>query len=183
MKVVSAADEAAAEDEINNMKQSRTIISGVIAFVGLIAAFAIGLYIKEVKSKYRAAESEAVVEQQTKQAVIPTRPPSERQRNSRDLNPEQRAQLTEQMKNIRQQWPTMSEQERKEFKTKIAEIFQVGRSETNKTFETSHPEGRDSFAEEFLKAKNNWEDMTEEERQEYRDKIRVSYNAVRQGND
>jgi len=151
--------------------------------VGLLAAFAIGLYIKEVRNKYKADESETVVVQQTKQADIPTEPPRERQRSSRDLTPEQRAQLTEQMKDIRPQWETMSEQERKEFRAKITEISQAGRSETNKTFQTSHPEGMDSFAEEFMKVKNNWEDMTEEEKQEFRDKIRESYNAVRQGND
>ncbi|MHC4692540.1 MAG: hypothetical protein ACYS67_07350 [Planctomycetota bacterium] len=167
------------------MKQPRTIISIIIAVVGFLAAFAIGLYIKEVRSKYRAAESKAKVaaESQTKPAVIPTRPPRERQRSSRDLSPEQRAQITEQMMDIRQKWATMSEQERKEFRIKIAEISQAGRSETNKTFETSHPEGRDSFAEEFMKVKNNWEDMTEEEKQEFRDKIREKSNAVRQGND
>ncbi len=169
--------------QLKNMKQSRTIISVIVAVVGLLAAFAIGLYIKEVRSKYRAAEPKVVVEQQAKQPVIPTGPPRERQRNSRDLTPEQKAQLTEQMKDIRPRWETMSEQERKEFRSKIAEISQAGRSETNKTFQTSHPEGLDSFAEEFMKVKNNWEDMTEEEKQEFRDKIRASSNAVRQGND
>lgn len=165
------------------MKQSRIIISVIVAIVGLLAAFAIGLYIKEIRSKYKAAESKAVAVQQTKQPEIPTGPPSERQRSSRELTLEQRAQLTEQMKDIRRQWETMSEQERKEFRAKMAEISQAGRSETNKTFETSHPEGRDSFAEEFMKVKNNWEDMSEEERQEFRDKIRENYNAERQGND
>lgn len=165
------------------MKQSRTIISVIVAAVGLLAAFTIGLYIKEVRHRYRAVESIAVAEQQVKQAQIPTGLPPERQRSSRDLSPEQRALLTEQMKNIRQQWASMSEQERKEFRNKMAEISQAGRSETNRTFETSHPEGREEFAEEFLKVKNNWEDMSEEEKQEFRDKIRESSNAVRQGND
>lgn len=165
------------------MKQSRTIISVIVAVVGLLAAFAIGLYIKEVRNKYKADESETVVVQQTKQPEIPSGPPRERQRSSRDLTPEQRAQITEQTKDIIRRWDTMSEQERKEFRAKIAEISQAGRSETNKTFEISHPEGMDSFAEEFMKVKNNWEDMTEEEKQEFRDKIRESSNAERQGND
>jgi uncharacterized membrane protein YraQ (UPF0718 family) len=165
------------------MKQSRTIISVIVAVVGLLAAFAIGLYIKEVRNKYKADESETVVVKQTKQPEIPTGPPRERQRSSRDLTPEQRAQITEQTKDIRRRWDTMSEQERKEFRAQIAEISQASRSETNKTFQTSHPEGMDSFAEEFMKVKNNWEDMTEEEKQEFRDKIRESANAARQGND
>jgi hypothetical protein len=165
------------------MKQSSTIISVIVAVVGLLAAFAIGLYIKEVRSKYKAAESKAVVESQAKQAEIPTRPPRERQRSSRDLSPEQRAQLTEQIEDIRQRWATMSEPERKEFRAKMAEIVQAGRSERNRIFETSPPEGRDRFAEEFMETKNRWEDMSEEERNEFREKIRESSNAIRQGND
>lgn len=178
-----AADEAVVADEIKNMKQSSTIISVIVAVVGLLAAFAIGLYIKEVRSKHKAAESKVVVESQTKQAEIPTRPPRERQPSSRNLSPEQRAQLTEQIEGIKQRWATMSEPERKEFRAKMTEIFQAVRSERNRRFETSPPEGRDIFTEEFLEIKNKWEDLSEEERKEFRDKIRESSNAIRQGND
>jgi hypothetical protein len=165
------------------MKQSSTIISVIVAAMGLLAAFAIGLYIKEVRCKYKATEPKAAADQQTKQAEIPTRPPRERPRSSSDLSPEQRAQLTKQIEDIRQRWATMSEPERKEFRAKMAEIVQAGRAERNRTFETSPPEGRDRFAEEFMETKNRWEDMSEEEKQEFMEKIRVSSNAVRQGND
>jgi regulatory protein YycI of two-component signal transduction system YycFG len=165
------------------MKQSSTIISVIVAVVGLLAAFAIGLYIKKVRSQYKAAESKAAVEQQIKQDEIPTRPPRERQRSSRDLSPEQRAQLTEQIADIRERWATMSEPERKEFRAKITEIVQADRSERNRISETSPPEGKEGFAEEFMETKNRWEDMSEEERQEFREKIRESSNAIRQGND
>jgi regulatory protein YycI of two-component signal transduction system YycFG len=165
------------------MKQSSTIISVIVAVVGLLAAFAIGLYIKKVRSENKAAESKAVVEHQTKQAEILTRPPREKQRSSRNLSPEQRAQLTEQIEDIRQRWATMSEPERKEFRAKMAEILQAGRSERNRRLETSPPEGRDKFAEEFMEMKNKWEDMSEEERNEFMEKIRESSNAIRQGND
>jgi hypothetical protein len=165
------------------MKQSSTIISVIVAAMGLIAAFAIGLYIKEVRCKYKSAESKAASDQQIKQAEIPTRPPRERQRSSGNLSPEQKAQLTEQIDEISQRWATMSEPERKEFRAKMAEILQAGRAERNRTSETSPPEGRDKFAEEFMETKNKWEDMSEEEKQEFREKIRVSSNAVRQGND
>jgi flagellar motility protein MotE (MotC chaperone) len=166
------------------MKQSKTIISIIVAVVGLLAAFAIGLYIKEVRRKYNATEPRAVVDQQTQKAEIPTRPSRERQRSSGNLSTEQRAQLTkQQIEDIRQRLATMSEPERKEFRTKMAEIFQAGRSERNRISETSPPEGRDRFAEEFMETKNRWEDMSEEERKEFREKIRESSNAVRQGND
>ena len=180
---VSAADEEAVTDKIKNMKQSRTIISVIVAVVGLLTAFAIGLYIKKVRCQYKAAEPKVVVESETKQAKMPTRPPLERQRSSRNLSPEQRTQLTEQIEDIRQRWATMSEPERKEFRAKMTELFQAVRSERNRRFETSPPEGRDKFAEEFIEIKNKWEDLSEEERKEFRDKIRESSNAIRQGND
>ncbi|MDH4239031.1 MAG: hypothetical protein OEW48_05680 [Phycisphaerae bacterium] len=165
------------------MKQSSTIISVIVAVMGLLAAFAIGLYIKEVRCKYKAAESKAAADQQIKQAEIPTRPPRERQRSPRNVSAEQQAQLTEQIDDISQRWATMSEPERKAFRAKMAEILQAGQAEGNRTFETSPPEGRDRFAEEFMETKNRWEGMSEEEKQKFREKIRVSSNAVRQGND
>ncbi len=165
------------------MKQSTTIISVIVAAVVILAALATGLYIKEVRRKHKAAESEAVVEFETKQPEGITVPSSEDQQSSRNLSPEQRAQLTEQIEDIKQRWATMSEPERKEFRAKMAELFQAVRSERNRRFETSPPEGRDRFAEEFIEIKNRWEDMSEEERQEFREKIRESSNAIRQGND
>jgi len=165
------------------MKQSTTIISVIVAAVVILAALATGLYIKEVRRKYKAAESEAVVELETKQPEKTMIPSSEDQQNSRNLSPEQRAQLTEQIANIKQQWANMSEAERKEFRAKMVEIFQAGRPERSRSFQTSPPEARDKFAEEFLLIKTKWEDMSEQERQEYWDKMRERFNAIRQGND
>lgn len=165
------------------MKQSTTIISVIVAAVVILAALATGLYIKEVRRKYKAAESEAVVERQTKQPEKTTVPSSEDQQSSRNLSLEQRAQLTEQIANIKQQWANMSEAERKEFRAKMVEIFQAGRPERSRSFQTSPPEARDKFAEEFLLIKTKWEDMSEQERQEYWDKMRERFNAIRQGND
>lgn len=165
------------------MKQSTTIISVIVAAVVILAALATGLYIKEVRRKYKAAESEAVVELETKQPEKTSTPVSEDRRSSRNLSPEQRAQLTEQIENIKQQWANMSEAERKEFRAKMVEIFQAGRPERSRSFQTSPPEARDKFAEEFLLIKTKWEDMSEQERQEYWDKMRERFNAIRQGND
>ncbi|MHC4654302.1 MAG: hypothetical protein ACYS91_04695 [Planctomycetota bacterium] len=165
------------------MKQSTTIISVIVAAVVILAALATGLYIKEVRRKYKAAESEAIVERQTKKPEKTMIPPSEVQQSSRNLSPEQRAQLTEQIENIKQQWASMSETERKEFRAKMVEIFQAGRPDRSRNFQTSPPETRDKFAEEFLLIKSKWEDMSEQERQEYWDKMRKKFNAIRQGND
>ncbi|MGB2809902.1 MAG: hypothetical protein WBC22_19335 [Sedimentisphaerales bacterium] len=165
------------------MKQSTTIISVIVAAVVILAALATGLYIKEVRRKYKATESEAVIELETKQPEETTIPSSEDQQSSRNLPPEQKAQLTEQIESIKQQWATMSETERKEFKAKMAEIFQAGRPEGSRRLVNSPPEVRDKFAEEFLLIKTKWEDMSEQEKQEYWDKMRERLNAIRQGND
>ncbi len=165
------------------MKQSTTIISVIVAAVVILAALATVLYIKEVRRKYKAAESEAAVKLETKQPEITTIPSVEDQQISRNLSPEQRAQLTEQIKNVKQQWASMSEAERKEFRAKMVEIFQAGRPERSRSFQTSPPEARDKFAEEFLLIKTIWEDMSEQEKQEYWDKMREKFNAIRQGND
>ena len=77
----------------------------------------------------------------------------------------------------------MSDAERKEFRAKMVEIFQAGRPVRSRSFQTSPPEARDKFAEEFLLIKTKWEDMSEQERQEYWDKMREKFNAIRQGND
>lgn len=165
------------------MKQSITIISVIVAGVVILAALAIGLHFKEVRRKYKAAEPEAVVESKTKQPEITTIPSVEDQQSSRNLSPEQRAQLTEQIEEIKQQWAGMSEAERKEFRAKMVEIFQAGRPEGRRRSETSPPEARDKFAKEFLLIKTKWEDMSEQERQEYWDNMRERFNAIRQGND
>ncbi|MHC4111017.1 MAG: hypothetical protein ACYSUY_08075 [Planctomycetota bacterium] len=165
------------------MKQSTTIISVIVAAVVILAALATGLYIKEVRRKLKASESEAVVEPETKQPEVTTIPSVEDQQSSRNLPPEQRTQLTEQIEEIQQQWANMSESERKEFRAKMVEIFQAGRPERNRNFQSSPPEARDKFAEEFLLIKTKWEDMSEQERQEYWDKMRERFNAIRQGND
>ena len=165
------------------MKQSTTIISVIVAAVVILAALGTGLYIKEVRRKYKAAESEAAVELETKQPEKTTAPSSKDRQSSRNLSPEQRAQLTEQIANIKQQWASMSDAERKEFRAKMVEIFQAGRPERSRSFQTSPPEARDKFAEEFMLIKTKWEDMSEQERQEYWDKMRERFNAIRQGND
>lgn len=165
------------------MKQSSTIISVIVAAVVLLSAFAIGLYIREVRQKNRAAESEAPAELETKQAEIRPRPPREGRRSSRSLSPQQRAQLREQIENTRQRWADMSKQERQEFRAKMLEIFDAKRREDRRRFETPPPEERDRLREEFMGMKKRWEDMSEEERQEFRDKMRERSNAIRQGND
>ncbi len=169
------------------MKQSSTIISVIVAAVVLLSAFAIGLYIRKVRQQRRTVESvtasRAVTELKTKQAEITTKPAREGRRSSRSLPPEQRAQLREQIENIRQRWASMSEAERKEFRAKMLEIFDAQRREAGSRFRGRPPQEGARFREELMQTKKRWKDMSEEERQEYRDKMRERSNAIRQGND
>ncbi|MBW8041276.1 MAG: hypothetical protein FVQ85_14905 [Planctomycetes bacterium] len=165
------------------MKQSKTMISVIVAAVGLLAAFAIGLYVREIKQRSRSGEPNAVVERQAKQTEITPRPSHQSRQTSRSLTPEQRTQLIEQIEDVKQRWATMSEAEKKEFRAKMVEISQAGRPERSRRFETSTPEGSETPEEEFLQIKNRWEDMSEKERQEFMDKMRESSNAIKQGND
>ena len=77
----------------------------------------------------------------------------------------------------------MSVQERKEFRDKLLETFDNRRQDAERNVQISPPEGRDKYSEEFLEIKNKWEDMTEEERQKFMEKMRENANAIRQGND
>lgn len=165
------------------MKKSNTIILVIIAAVGLLVALTIGLYVRNTWQKSGPRESEAITEPDTIQAQITTKPARQDRQRSRTLSPEQKALLTEQIVNIKQRWANMSEAEREEFRVKMVEIFDAGRPQGSRKLETSPPEGRDKFGQQFLEIKNKWEDMSEAERKEFMEKMRESANAIRQGND
>jgi hypothetical protein len=165
------------------MKQSNTIILVIVAAVGLLVVLTIGLYVRNTWQTNSTHESEAVTEPDTKHARKTTKPARKDRQSSRTLSPEQRAQIIEQIENIKQRWANMSEAEREEFRGKMVQIFDAGRPQSSRKFETSPPEGRDKFGEQFLEIKNKWEDMSEAERKEFMEKMRESANAIRQGND
>ncbi len=77
----------------------------------------------------------------------------------------------------------MSEQEKKDFRAKLLETFDTRRQDAERNVQTPPTNVRDKFSEEFLEIKSKWEDMTEQERQEFMEKMRESANAIRQGND
>ena len=164
------------------MKQSSAIISAIVAAGVLLAALAVGLYVRDTRQKSLPGQSESADKSQTKQADITTKN-TQKVEDERNLSAEQEAQLKEQIQIIKQQWVNMSEQERKEFRAKLLETFDARRQDAERNVQTAPPEGRDRFGEEFLEIKNKWEDMTEEERQAFMEKMRKNATAIRQGND
>lgn len=164
------------------MKQSKVIISVIVASSILLAIIAIGLYVRETRKASTLPESESAVKPEIKQAES-TEEPRESETGSRSLTAEQKTKLTEQINDIKQRWTNMSDSERAEFRAKMTEIFRKDRLERSSRFVSSPPEGRDVFGEEFLEIKNKWEDMSEEEKQKFMEKMRENANAIRQGND
>lgn len=164
------------------MKQSSAIISAIVAAGVLLAALAVGLYVRDTGQKSLTGQSETADKPQTNQTDITTKN-TQKVEDERNLSPEQEAQLKEQIQIIKQQWVNMSEQERKEFRAKLLETFDARRQDAERNVQTSPPEGRDRFGEEFLEIKNKWDDMTEEERQAFMEIMRKNATAIRQGND
>ena len=167
------------------MKQSNLRISVIVAAGLLITALAVSLYIKDTRQKDISSQSETTDKSQTKQGNTTTKNTQkiEDEQRPRNLSPEQEAQLKEQIQIIKQQWVNMSEQEKKEFRTKLLETFDTRRKDAERDVKTSPADVRDRYSEEFLEIKSKWEDMTEQERQKFMEKMRESANAIRQGND
>lgn len=172
------------------MKQSSTIIPVIIAAVllplVLLAAFVFGLYVRKARQQKRdvelVASSKAVAEQKTKQAEVTSRPPHDSRQRTRTVSPEQRDQLREQIEDIKQRWATMSEAERQEFRAKMLEMFDTRRRETRSRYSARPPQEEARFREELMLTKKKWEEMSEEEREAFRNKMRERANAIRQGN-
>lgn len=167
------------------MKQSSIIISVIITGGILVAGLVIGLYVRDEGQRSNLDQSQYADKPQTKQddITITDIQKGEDKKETGNLSSEQEAQLQEQLQIIKRQWVNMSEQERKDFRTALIQTIDVRRQDAESKIQTSPPEGRDSFQEEFMEIKTKWEDMTEQERQEFMEKMRENANAIRQGTD
>jgi hypothetical protein len=170
------------------MKQSSTIIPVIIAAVllpvVLLAAFVFGLYVRKVRQQERNVESVAVqkaTELKKEQAEITPRPPHDSRQRSRTVSPEQRDEIREQIEEIKKQWGNMSEAERQEFRAKMLEMFDARRREARSRYSTRPPQEEAKPGEEFMITKKQWDEMSEEERRAFRNRMRERANAIRQG--
>ncbi len=164
------------------MKLSHIIIPVIVASGVLLAAIGISLYVRETRKEITPLESESMSKPERKQNEL-TEESQKSEADSSSLTAQQKAQVIKQIEEIKQRWANMSDAERAEFRSKMAEIFRKDRLEKSSRFVASPPDGRDMFGEEFLEIKSKWEDMSEEERQEFMEKMRENANAIRQGND
>ena len=73
----------------------------------------------------------------------------------------------------------MSEEEREKLRAEMLEIFNARQREGSRRFQNFSREERDRLREELMRTKKRWEDMSEEERQEYTARMREEPNNVR----
>jgi uncharacterized membrane protein len=170
------------------MKQSGTTIVFVLVCVGvLVAAYAIGVGIREIRFGGDGNES--------KTAIVPEKSPGELERNPAqarrmpgsggmdrggDLSPEERTGLVEQRAVMRERFENMTEEEREEFKAKMRDRFGGRRRDMGPQLQLSE-EDRTKMREEIEKLRAGWEEMSEQEREEARKKISEKYGFTPRG--
>ena len=169
------------------MKKSGSTIVFVLVCVGvLVAAFAIGSWIREIR--FSGAENESET------ATVPKKSPSELERQQEqarrmpgsggmdrgsDLSsPEDRAALVEQRAGMKEGFENMSEEEQEKFKAQMRDRFGGRRRDTGPQLSE---EDRTKMREEMEELRAKWEEMSEAEREEARNQISEKYGVTPRG--
>ena len=168
------------------MKQSGTTVVFVLVCIGvLVAAFAIGTWIKKVR--FGGAKNES----QT--AAVPEKSPGDLERNRAqarrmpgtggmdrggDLSPEERAGLVEQRAGMRDRFENMTEEEREKFRAQMRDRFSGRQRDAGPQLSE---EDRTKMREEIDALRAGWEEMSEEEREAARNQISEKYGVTPRG--
>jgi hypothetical protein len=163
------------------MKHSGKSIVFVLVCIGaLVAAFAIGICIREIRlggsSKTAEVPEKSPIELAREREQARRMPGTEGTSRAGDLSPEERTALVEQRAGMRERFENMTEEEQEQFKAKMRERFSGGRrrGDMGPQPELSE-EDREKMREEFAKLRAEWEGMSEQEREEARKKISEKY--------
>ena len=162
------------------MKKSGTTIVFVLVCVGvLIAAFTIGICIRNIRigneSITATAPEKSPRELAMEREQARRMPGTEGMGRDSELSPEQRAELVEQRSGMRERFENMTEEEQEEFRAKMRERFGGRRrGDMGPQLDLSE-EDRTKMREEFNELRAKWEEMSEEEREEARNKISEKY--------
>jgi hypothetical protein len=162
------------------MKKSGTTVIFVLVCIGvLVAAFAIGICIRKIRLGNESVTTtipEKTPTQLAREREQARRMPGagETRRNS-ELTPEQRAELVEQRAGMRQRFENMTDEEREAFRAQMRERFSGRRrGDMGPQLQLSDEE-RAKMREEIDALRKNWDQMSEEEREEARNKISEKY--------
>ena len=160
------------------MKQSGTTIIFVIICVAvLLAAFGVGICIREIRFSGAKNESKAGNELARDRAQGRPMPGPGSRNRARDSSPEERAGLVEERARMRERFENMSEEERQEYRAQMRERF--GSRRRRGGFEELSEEERARLEEERRQMRERWESMSEEERQAYRAQMRERFGGGR----
>ena len=175
------------------MKHSGTTLIYVIVWASvLFASYVIGICIKEVRFKRARIESQAVTESQVSSEVqklgetdpllreLAQRRPVPAQEGvmgERNISPEEGAGFGEGIGNMSERFANMSEEERERFR-QMRERFGGRRREGGGMFQNLSEEDKAKFREEMEKLREQWEEMSEEEREEARARMKERYGFV-----
>jgi len=168
------------------MKQSGTTIVFVLVCIGvLVAAYAVGLGVREIRFSGAKNESQT--------ATVPDKSPSELERNRAqarrmpgsgemdrggNLSPEERTGLVEQRAGMRDRFENMTEEEREKFRAQMRDRF--GGRQRDMGPQLSE-EDRTKMREEIDALRAGWEEMSEEEREAARNQISEKYGVTPRG--
>lgn len=164
------------------MKQSGTTIVFVIVCIGvLVAAFAIGLCIREVRLSGAKNESATAVKSEKSAGGLESRQMQAKQMTGapgmdrdRDLSPEERAALVERRAGMRERFENMTEEEREQFRAQMRERFGDRRRDMGPQLQLSEEE-RAKMRKEIEALRERWDQMSEAEKEEARNQISEKY--------
>jgi len=161
------------------MKQPGTTIVFVLVCIGvLVAAFAIGICIRQVRfggaGKTTEVPEKSPVELARERDQARRVPGPGRTSGTGDLSPEQRAELVEQRAGMRERFENMTDEEREQFRAQMRERFGGGRRSMGPQLNLSDEE-RAKMREEIDTLREKWDQMSEAEREEARNQISEKY--------
>jgi hypothetical protein len=170
------------------MKKSGTTIAFVIVCIGvLVAAFVIGLCIREIRFRGATNESATVSKPEKSASELEARQAQARQMpgiggmdRGGELSSEQRTALVEQRAGMRERFENMTDEEREAFRAQMRERFGDRRRDMGPQLQLSE-EDRAKMREEIDSLREKWDQMSEEEREKARNQISEKYGFTPRG--
>jgi hypothetical protein len=154
------------------MKLSGTIVSVIGAAVVLAGAFAIGLGIREVRARRARVEPKVTAEPDREQIDKKPAPDRKGRQAFQDLSPEDQAKRREEREKMMKKMANMSEEEREKFRAQMGERFGAVRRGDGRRPPDLSPGQRARRAAEWEKVREKWDSMSEQEKEQFRAKMR-----------
>lgn len=168
----------------DQMKRASTTVSVIVAVVVLLAAFGVGLCIREIRFRRARVKSKSpeIQKPSVATALETNRPPIRPMPGpgGPDRNPgssaEQRAGVVDERADMKQRFENMSEEEREAFRAQMRDRFGGGRRRGGGEMpQNLSEEQRTQLRADMESMRDKWETMSEEERQTVMAQMREKY--------